>query len=101
MTPQDGEGVNDDGHVQGFVECEHVLQLEGKTTSFVQTRGNVPLFWYFKQGSDKVSRSCGQHHAFFQNRTPLMLHPLPLPLSVLPSPQDPLQSITRRVILCV
>lgn len=38
-------GVNDDGHVANFVETEQIIYLDNKITSYVQTRGSVPLFW--------------------------------------------------------
>lgn len=38
-------GCNDDGHVANFVETEQIIYLGDATTSFLQTRGLVPLFW--------------------------------------------------------
>ncbi|XP_041467097.1 synaptojanin-1-like isoform X2 [Lytechinus variegatus] len=38
-------GTNDDGHVANFCETEQVIFLDNKVTSFIQTRGSVPLFW--------------------------------------------------------
>lgn len=38
-------GTNDDGHVANFVETEQVIFLEKQITSYIQTRGSVPLFW--------------------------------------------------------
>jgi hypothetical protein len=38
-------GSNDDGHVANFVETEQVIYLDNEVTSYVQTRGSVPLFW--------------------------------------------------------
>ncbi|KAI5696372.1 hypothetical protein M8J75_012104 [Diaphorina citri] len=55
-------GVNDDGHVANFVETEQVLFLDDEVTSYVQTRGSVPLFWEqpgIQVGSHKVRMSRG------------------------------------------
>lgn len=38
-------GTNDEGHVANFVETEQVIFLDNEITSYVQTRGSVPLFW--------------------------------------------------------
>lgn len=38
-------GVNDEGHVANFVETEQAIYLDSDVTSYVQTRGSVPLFW--------------------------------------------------------
>ena len=38
-------GCNDEGHVANFVETEQVIFLDKEVTSYVQTRGSVPLFW--------------------------------------------------------
>ena len=38
-------GCNDEGHVANFVETEQVIFLDREVTSYVQTRGSVPLFW--------------------------------------------------------
>jgi synaptojanin len=38
-------GSNDDGFVANFVETEQVIFLDHEVSSFVQTRGSVPLFW--------------------------------------------------------
>lgn len=38
-------GVNDEGHVANFVETEQVIYLDNDITSYLQTRGSVPLFW--------------------------------------------------------
>jgi hypothetical protein len=38
-------GCNDEGHVANFVETEQVIFLDNEVTSYVQTRGSVPLFW--------------------------------------------------------
>lgn len=38
-------GTNDDGHVANFVETEQVIFLDNEITSYIQTRGSVPLFW--------------------------------------------------------
>lgn len=55
-------GVNDDGHVANFVETEQVLFLDDEVTSYLQTRGSVPLFWEqpgIQVGSHKVRMSRG------------------------------------------
>ncbi|XP_071486371.1 synaptojanin-1-like [Diadema antillarum] len=38
-------GTNDEGHVANFCETEQVIFLDNKVSSFIQTRGSVPLFW--------------------------------------------------------
>ena len=38
-------GTNDDGSVANFVETEQILSTESDISSFLQTRGSVPLFW--------------------------------------------------------
>ncbi|KAK2713729.1 phosphatidylinositol-3-phosphatase SAC1-like [Artemia franciscana] len=38
-------GINSDGHVANFVETEQIVEYDGQKTSFVQTRGSIPLFW--------------------------------------------------------
>lgn len=53
-------GCNDDGHVANFVETEQVIFLDDKVTSYIQTRGSVPLFWEqpgVQVGSHKVKLS--------------------------------------------
>lgn len=55
-------GTNDDGHVANFVETEQVIYLDNEVTSYVQTRGSVPLFWEqpgIQVGSHKVKISRG------------------------------------------
>ncbi|KAJ9600882.1 hypothetical protein L9F63_000994, partial [Diploptera punctata] len=55
-------GCNDDGHVANFVETEQVIFLDKEVTSYVQTRGSVPLFWEqpgVQVGSHKVKMSRG------------------------------------------
>ncbi|XP_013387463.1 synaptojanin-1 isoform X2 [Lingula anatina] len=55
-------GVNDDGHVANFVEIEQVIFMDEQVSSYVQTRGSVPLFWEqpgFQVGSHKVRMSRG------------------------------------------
>ncbi|XP_031839390.1 synaptojanin isoform X2 [Nomia melanderi] len=55
-------GTNDDGHVANFVETEQVIYLDNEITSYVQTRGSVPLFWEqpgIQVGSHKVKISRG------------------------------------------
>jgi SacI homology domain len=38
-------GTNDEGCVANFVETEQIIYLETTVTSYVQTRGSVPIFW--------------------------------------------------------
>lgn len=55
-------GTNDDGHVANFVETEQVIYLDNEVTSYIQTRGSVPLFWEqpgVQVGSHKVKLSRG------------------------------------------
>ncbi|XP_015111284.1 synaptojanin-1 [Diachasma alloeum] len=55
-------GTNDDGHVANFVETEQIIYLDNEVTSFIQTRGSVPLFWEqpgVQVGSHKVRISRG------------------------------------------
>ncbi|CAB3386484.1 Hypothetical predicted protein [Cloeon dipterum] len=55
-------GTNDDGFVANFVETEQVIHLDQEVTSFLQTRGSVPLFWEqpgVQVGSHKVKMSRG------------------------------------------
>ncbi|GAB1864194.1 phosphoinositide 5-phosphatase [Camponotus japonicus] len=55
-------GTNDDGHVANFVETEQVIYIDNEVTSYVQTRGSVPLFWEqpgVQVGSHKVKISRG------------------------------------------
>lgn len=55
-------GVDDDGHVANFVETEQLIQMDESTTSFLQIRGSVPLFWEqpgVNVGSHKIKMSRG------------------------------------------
>ncbi|EDO26609.1 predicted protein, partial [Nematostella vectensis] len=55
-------GTDDDGHVANFVETEQMIALDDMITSFVQTRGSVPVFWEqpgIQVGSHKVKLSRG------------------------------------------
>lgn len=55
-------GTNDEGHVANFVETEQVIYLDNECSSYVQTRGSVPLFWEqpgVQVGSHKVKMSRG------------------------------------------
>lgn len=38
-------GTNDEGNVANFVETEQVIYLDNEVSSYIQTRGSVPLFW--------------------------------------------------------
>ncbi|XP_022914943.1 synaptojanin-1 [Onthophagus taurus] len=55
-------GTNDEGHVANFVETEQVIFLDNEVSSYLQTRGSVPLFWEqpgVQVGSHKVKLSRG------------------------------------------
>ncbi|XP_058828017.1 synaptojanin-1 [Topomyia yanbarensis] len=55
-------GTNDEGCVANFVETEQCIYLENEISSYVQTRGSVPLFWEqpgVQVGSHKVKLSRG------------------------------------------
>ena len=56
-------GVNDEGHVANFVETEQIIYGDqGDVSSFLQTRGSVPLFWEqpgVQVGNHKVKFSRG------------------------------------------
>ncbi|XP_050497506.1 synaptojanin-1 isoform X1 [Diabrotica virgifera virgifera] len=55
-------GTNDEGHVANFVETEQVIFLDNEISSYIQTRGSVPLFWEqpgVQVGSHKVRISRG------------------------------------------
>ncbi|XP_022194674.1 synaptojanin-1 isoform X2 [Nilaparvata lugens] len=50
-------GLNDEGFVANFVETEQMIVCDRSSTSFVQLRGSVPIFWEqpgIKVGSHKV-----------------------------------------------
>lgn len=60
-------GTNDEGHVANFVETEQVIYLDNEVTSYIQTRGSVPLFWEqpgVQVGSHKVKLSRGPEASF-------------------------------------
>jgi len=38
-------GVDDEGEVANFVETEQILCFQGEFSSYVQTRGSIPLYW--------------------------------------------------------
>ena len=55
-------GVDDDGHVANFVETEQLITLDESSSSFMQIRGSVPLFWEqpgVNVGSHKIRISRG------------------------------------------
>lgn len=55
-------GCNDEGYVANFVETEQAIYLDNEVTSYLQTRGSVPLFWEqpgVQVGSHKVKMSRG------------------------------------------
>nr|CAD7456735.1 unnamed protein product [Timema tahoe] len=39
-------GVDTQGNVANFVETEQIVEFSGDRSSFVQTRGSIPLFWH-------------------------------------------------------
>lgn len=55
-------GANDDGQVANFVETEQLVAFDDTMTSFIQTRGSVPLFWEqpgVQVGSHRLKMSRG------------------------------------------
>lgn len=55
-------GCNDEGYVANFVETEQAIYLDNEVSSYLQTRGSVPLFWEqpgVQVGSHKVKLSRG------------------------------------------
>lgn len=38
-------GIDGQGNVANFVETEQIIERGGETSSFVQTRGSIPLYW--------------------------------------------------------
>ncbi|XP_042484714.1 phosphoinositide phosphatase SAC6-like isoform X2 [Macadamia integrifolia] len=38
-------GADSDGYVANFVESEQIVHVNGRTASFVQVRGSIPLLW--------------------------------------------------------
>lgn len=39
-------GIDRNGNVSNYVETEQLVEVNGDRSSFVQTRGSIPLFWY-------------------------------------------------------
>ncbi|KAF7411864.1 hypothetical protein HZH66_000760 [Vespula vulgaris] len=39
-------GIDSSGNVSNYVETEQLIEVNGYRSSFVQTRGSIPLFWY-------------------------------------------------------
>lgn len=39
-------GIDATGNVSNYVETEQLIEVNGDRSSFVQTRGSIPLFWY-------------------------------------------------------
>lgn len=39
-------GIDSTGNVSNYVETEQLIEFNGHRSSFVQTRGSIPLFWY-------------------------------------------------------
>ncbi|PAA75701.1 hypothetical protein BOX15_Mlig000919g5, partial [Macrostomum lignano] len=66
-------GANDDGKVANFCETEQIIYLDDAVTSFLQTRGSVPLFWEqpgLQIGSHRIKMSRGfeaSSHAFVRH----------------------------------
>ena len=61
-TRYNSRGVDDEGNTANFVETEQLLLTDSATSSFVQVRGSVPLFWEqpgLNVGSHKVKMSRG------------------------------------------
>eukprot|EP00842_Homolaphlyctis_polyrhiza_P000804 jgi/Hompol1/1724/HPOL_001925-RA len=46
-TRYHSRGINDRGYVSNYVETEQIVELDntGQRSSYVQTRGSIPLFW--------------------------------------------------------
>ncbi|XP_051170756.1 phosphatidylinositol-3-phosphatase SAC1 [Leptopilina boulardi] len=38
-------GIDGNGNVSNYVETEQLIEVNGDRSSFVQTRGSIPLFW--------------------------------------------------------
>ena len=38
-------GIDSNGNVSNYVETEQLVEANGDRSSFVQTRGSIPLFW--------------------------------------------------------
>lgn len=38
-------GIDANGNVSNYVETEQLIEVNGDRSSFVQTRGSIPLFW--------------------------------------------------------
>lgn len=57
-------GTNDEGHVANFVETEQVIFLDNEITSYIQTRGSVPLFWE-QPGVQVTITDVSKQSAFF------------------------------------
>ncbi|XP_034951081.1 phosphatidylinositide phosphatase SAC1 [Chelonus insularis] len=39
-------GIDANGNVSNYVETEQLIEVNGDRSSFVQTRGSIPLFWH-------------------------------------------------------
>ena len=46
-TRYNSRGIDDEGNVSNFVETEQLVIVDevGARTSFVQTRGSIPVYW--------------------------------------------------------
>ena len=61
-TRYNSRGLDDEGNTANTVETEQLLLTDSATSSFVQVRGSVPLFWEqpgLNVGSHKVKMSRG------------------------------------------
>lgn len=38
-------GIDSNGNVSNYVETEQLVEVNGDRSSFIQTRGSIPLFW--------------------------------------------------------
>ena len=56
-------GGDENGNVANNVETEQIVEYEGNQTSFVQTRGSVPIFWsQYPSGWSKPEVTPGRDH---------------------------------------
>ena len=71
-TRFNARGIDDDGNVANFVETETIINTRPWTSSFVQIRGSVPLFWeqitsgFMGQHKVEVTRSPSATQAAFE-----------------------------------
>jgi len=64
-SPYDGDGLDDEGHVEGCMQTEQIIRIKDAATAAVQMRGAIPMFW--EAGADKIrlTRSPGASAAAF------------------------------------